>query len=263
MTLLEKTLQSIGEARASVGVNEDDLQAGYNDTALSIHAAGGFLSYPPTASKGTSKWFASDNTGNFNITHTNVPYGQSTAFLSADPANANAVHMIAAGTAPFVSGNIPIASGTGGLFIDSGVAPATLPLVATINGITAAQIIAAYATPLLLLAAPASGLVNIIDGVEYNWIYGSAVFANGGLLTLQYGSTQHAGGIVVTAGISAAEVIAVTANSFSHDIPIVVSGLTSAVAATGIYISNASGAFTSGTGTTVNIKIKYHQATIS
>jgi len=46
--------------------------------------------------------------------------GQATTYSYVDPANANARALIGATTTPFTSGNFPVASGTGGLMVDSG-----------------------------------------------------------------------------------------------------------------------------------------------
>ena len=90
MTLLVKTEQSVGEARVTVGVNEDDVQAGYNDTTTSTNAAGGFISFPATASMGSLKWFATSSSGNYAITCTNASFGQATAITLQDPGAAAA-----------------------------------------------------------------------------------------------------------------------------------------------------------------------------
>ena len=125
MTILEKTLQSQGEARATVGVNEDDLQAGWNNVGAGTHGAGGFLSFPTTASMGTAKWFASNNAGNYAVTTTNASFGQSTALTIPDPGASTAkytldtvggfsqfaVTNLTAGTTQTQAGAAPILSG--------------------------------------------------------------------------------------------------------------------------------------------------------
>ena len=61
-----------------------------------------------------------------------------------DPVNALARLMIGATATPFVSGNFPIASGTGGLFIDSGAAPGSFASLTAANTFSGAgQIILA------------------------------------------------------------------------------------------------------------------------
>ncbi len=67
-----------------------DIQAGYNDTGAGTHAAGGFLSFPSTASKGSLKWFATNNAANYAITCTNASFGQAAVLTIQDPGAAAA-----------------------------------------------------------------------------------------------------------------------------------------------------------------------------
>ena len=103
MTLISKTHQSVAESRPGIAVNEDDIQAGFNDVATSTNEAGGFLSFPETASKGTLKWYATDNAGNYAITCTNASFGQATGMTLQDPGESAAnfttdLGTVAAGT---------------------------------------------------------------------------------------------------------------------------------------------------------------------
>ena len=79
MTLLEKTLQTVGEARPTVAVNDDDLQAGYNGVA------GGFRSYAPGLNLGNIYWHAANNAGNYVVTCVNASFGQSSTITLPDP----------------------------------------------------------------------------------------------------------------------------------------------------------------------------------
>lgn len=99
MTLLEKTLQTVGEARPTVGVNDDDLQAGYNGVP------GGFLSYPAGLNLGTHKWFASNNSGNFASYTTNAPFGQATALTIPDPGVGAASYLLTGGLQQMLAGS--------------------------------------------------------------------------------------------------------------------------------------------------------------
>jgi len=92
MTLLEKTLQTVGEARPTVGVNDDDLQAGYDGVA------GGFLSYPLGLNLGSHKWFASNNAGNYACSTTNAAFGQATVLTIPDPGVGAANYLLTGGT---------------------------------------------------------------------------------------------------------------------------------------------------------------------
>ncbi len=256
MTLLEKTLQTVGEARLTVGVNDDDIQAGYNNTGASQNAAGGFLSYPAGASLGSMKWYASNNAGNYAIQHTNASFGQATNFVIHDPVNANAVYLIGAGATPFVNGNIPVASGTNGLMADSGVALANCQPYFIQVTLTAAQVLAAYATPQLILAPPGAGKTilcvapRVITEV-------STAFAGGGVAVVQYGNTAAGAGTnALSATIPSTEITAATSQIYT------MSGYTATTVSTGItnlgiYFSNQTGAFTGGAGSTISIAFQY------
>ncbi len=258
MTLLEKTLQTVAEARTSVAVNEDDIQAGFNDVAHSRHGAGGFLSFPAGASLGTLKWFASNNAGNYNITHTNASFGQSTAFVVPDPANANAVHLVGAGAHPFVSGNVPMASGTDGLMVDSGVALASLqPFTATVT-IVASDVTGAYAAPKVIIAAPGAGKTIVILNCQiYTSV--STAFAGGGVAVLQYDSTVHgAGTVALSATTPAVEITAAASQIYSQlGLGSIATTVLTGVTNKGIYFSNQTGAFTGGAGSTITFTIQY------
>lgn len=105
MTLLSKTEQTVGEARLTVGVNDDDLQAGYNDVGATINAAGGFISFPAGPSLGSLKLFASNQGGDFASTITNAAFGQATNLTIPDPANANASFILNGGFQQMLAGS--------------------------------------------------------------------------------------------------------------------------------------------------------------
>lgn len=255
MTLLSKTEQSVGEARSTVGVNDDDLQAGYNDTALGLNAAGGFQSFPTTASKGSSKWFASNNAANYAITHTNASFGQSTAFVTPDPANANAVHLVAPGATPFVNGNLPMASGTEGVMVDSGVPAAGYqPLTVSVT-LTAAEVIAAYATPEVLIPAVAGKVINVLYATVYTASTGQTAFATGVAPIIQYGTTAHgAGTIAVGSGLVTGDITAAT----SQIRTLGAAGSTTYTGITDVPVTfSCTTAYTAGTGSTVTFTLVY------
>ena len=94
MTILEKTHQTAGEERASIGVNDDDIQAGWYNSAVPSHGAGGFRSYPATANKGYLKWFASDNAGAFQALFTNASFAQTSTITVPDPGASSAEFLL-------------------------------------------------------------------------------------------------------------------------------------------------------------------------
>jgi hypothetical protein len=93
-----------------------------NLTAGASGSSGTVTSFPSTATNGSLILAASDAGGAFNSTISNGSMAQSTIFTMPDPSNANARFLVGASATPFVSGNFPVASGTGGLMVDSGLA---------------------------------------------------------------------------------------------------------------------------------------------
>lgn len=120
------TTGTISSNAANV-INAGNIQAGLSGTA------GTLASFPATASKGSLIVAGVANTGNTNTTVSNVAMGQASVVSIPDPANAIGRFMIGATATPFVSGNFPIASGTGGLFIDSGAAPGSFANLTAAN----------------------------------------------------------------------------------------------------------------------------------
>lgn len=99
----------------STAITSGNLQAGLSGTA------GYFASFPSTAAKGSLRLTAVANTGDTLTTISNVAMGQASVVSIPDPVNAVARFLVGATATPFVSGNIPAASGVGGLMVDSGI----------------------------------------------------------------------------------------------------------------------------------------------
>jgi len=112
--------------------------------------------------------------------------------------------------------------------------------------VTAAQIIAAYATPLLLVAAPASGTSISINNALIRFTAGATAFTGGGAMSIQYGNTAHgAGGTPVTT-LAASQVTSATSSDNQLQS---VAATTVIPQATALYLSNATAAFATGNGT--------------
>lgn len=120
------TLGTIAATGANIG-NAGNISAGLSGTA------GTLASYPAAASKGALALKAVASTGDTITTISNVAYGQASTVSFADVGSAAGRFLVANTATPFVSGNFPKASGTGGLMVDSGVAVAAL---ATFTGST-------------------------------------------------------------------------------------------------------------------------------
>lgn len=118
----------------------------YDGTAPASHAgsfqaglsgtAGTFISFPATAASGSFVFAGVANTGDTITTLSNVAMGQASVVSIPDPANALGRLLIGATATPFVSGNFPVASGTAGLMVDSGVAAAQLMRLNAVNTLT-------------------------------------------------------------------------------------------------------------------------------
>lgn len=133
------TVGTLGNISATA-INRGSLQAGLSGTA------GTLISYPSTASRGSLVLAAVANVGNSVTTLSNAPMGQASVITIPDPANAAGRLLIGAGATPFVSGNFPVNSGTGGLMVDSGVSAASLMSLTAVNTLTGAgQIVLAKA----------------------------------------------------------------------------------------------------------------------
>lgn len=101
-------------------VHAGSIEAGLSGTP------GTLASFPVTALSGALALTASPNTGNFITTISNAAMAQTTAVVIPDPVNSISRFLIAATATPFVSGNFPVASGTGGLMVDSGFSSASV-----------------------------------------------------------------------------------------------------------------------------------------
>lgn len=104
----------------ATAISGGNIQAGLSGTA------GKLASFPATAAKGSLAIAAVANTGNTVTTISNVAMGEASVISIPDPGNAVARFLVGATATPFVSGNFPQNSGTGGLMVDSGIAVSSL-----------------------------------------------------------------------------------------------------------------------------------------
>lgn len=125
-------------------------------------------------------------------------------------------------------------------------------LVATVS-ISAAQFNGMYAAPVQLIAAPGATNGILVKRMTLALTYGSAAFASGGVVAAQYDNTVHGGGQAATNTEAAADFFA-TANSLFGFIG-AAPGLVPANK--GIFLSNATGAFTTGTGSSFVATVTY------
>lgn len=141
-------------------INAGNIQAGLSGTA------GALISYPATAANGSLQLAASNAGANFNMIITNSTLGQDSTVAIADPGNANARLLLAATATPFVSGNFPEASGTGGLMVDSGVSASDLVYRYQIIAGTTADIGGAGVGPISVAVAGVATTSAVVATVE-------------------------------------------------------------------------------------------------
>lgn len=128
--------------------------------------------------------------------------------------------------------------------------------VSSVVTLSAAQVLAAYAAPQLLVAAPGAGMTLMVDRARIITEV-STVFAGGGVGIVQYGATVHGGGAnALSATIPSAEITASASQIYSMT-GYVATTVSTGITNQGLYFSNQTGAFTGGAGSTVSIALEY------
>ncbi len=115
----------------------------------------------------------------------------------------------------------------------------------TTVAITAAQFNGMYAAPKLLLAAQGANTLIVLDQLQLVMTYGSANYAAGGVAAVQYDSTINGAGVIASTTLSAATFQAAASSTFTMNAGVVVLPFTTTVNK-GLYLSNITGAFTTG-----------------
>jgi len=161
-TYIAKFVDTAGtvDDTAGVAINAGNIQAGL------IGTSGGFISYPAGASSGSLICQAVANAGVFNVTVSNASHGQATVHSIPDPASATSRFLVGATATPFVSGNFPVASGTGGLMVDSGLAATNIQNKTNIKAATTADIGGAGAGPISVVVAGATAASVVVATIE-------------------------------------------------------------------------------------------------
>lgn len=120
--------------------------------------------------------------------------------------------------------------------------------------VTSAQILSMFATPVSLLRAPDVGYAIVVRNMLVEIITTATQYASGGAVSFVYHGTAvpcHAG------SITAATITAGAGTVFNQLGPAVAANGAIVPTATGVDITNATGAFTTGTGT-LKVFFDYH-----
>ena len=131
-----------------------------------------------------------------------------------------------------------------------------LPQTAEVT-LTAAQIIAMYTTPVLVVPAVSNKAI-VVDSVEFVMRGTATQFTGGGVVSVQYADTANGAGTSVQASTLAATVVTgATATTYSTRQPATLSAVaTASINGIGLYISNATAVFATGTGT-ATVRVTY------
>lgn len=111
--------------------------------------------------------------------------------------------------------------------------------------ITASQFNGMYAAPVQLVAAAGANTLLVLDRVELAMTYNSAAYAAGGVAAVQYDSTANGAGVIASTTNAAASFQAAASTSFAFNQGAVLKPFTTCVNK-GLYLSNITGAFTTG-----------------
>lgn len=137
-----------------------------NISAGASGTAGTFISFPATAANGSLILAAVNAGGAFNTTISNGTMGQSSVYTIPDVSSATGRFLVAATATPFVSGNFPVASGVGGLMVDSGLAAANVQNRTNIIAATTANIGGAGAGPISVAVAGLTAASVVVGTIE-------------------------------------------------------------------------------------------------
>lgn len=155
------------------------------------------------------------------------------------------------------AGNIKAATGsstfgqnlaiTGNLSVSGTLSSPTTVNYATV-AITAAQFNGMYAAPKLLVAAGGANTLLVLHRMDLLMTYVSANYAAGGVAAVQFDSTVNGAGVIASTTLSAATFQAAASTGFVFNLGVVPQTFTTCVNK-GLYLSNITGAFTTGDST--------------
>ncbi len=121
-----------------------------------------------------------------------------------------------------------------------------------------AAVVGAYDTPVQIIPAPGVGYAIMLLSAQFITEVSTA-FATGGDAQLQYANTANAGGLVaLDATTPSAEITASASQVYTqYGLPTTTATATADITDLGIYFTNATGAFTNGTSSTVTVCASY------
>jgi hypothetical protein len=125
-----------------------------------------------------------------------------------------------------------------------------LVLKYTTVAISAAEFNGMYAAPKLLLAAGGANTLHVLQQCQLLMTYVGANYAAGGVAHIQYDDTINGAGVIASTTLAAATFQAAASTGFVFNAGVVPETFSTCVN-TGLYLSNITGAFTTGDSTFV------------
>lgn len=116
--------------------------------------------------------------------------------------------------------------------------------------ISAAAFNGMYAAPIQLVPAGGANTLLVLDKVQLLMTYNSAAFAAGGVTAVQYDATINGAGVIASSTLAAATFQATASTGWNFNAGVVAETFTTCVNK-GLYLSNITGAFTTGNSTMV------------
>lgn len=111
--------------------------------------------------------------------------------------------------------------------------------------ISAAQFNGMFATPVQLIAAQGANTLIVLDKVDLLLTYNSAAYAAGGVVAVQYANTANGAGVIASTTHAAADFQVTASTGFGFNMGVVGQTFSTCVNQ-GLFISNITGAFTTG-----------------
>lgn len=194
-----------------------------------------------TGESSTLKEFAvTYSASNWGLTSVLTGLGQAAAKDVTD----NTKSLVASVTGTFVANDFIFAADTAGTSTPSGYNVNNILKYASV-AITAAEFNGAYAAPKLLVAAGGANTLLVPQYVMLLMTYGSAAYAAGGVAAVQWDNTVHGAGVLATTTLSAATFQPTASTGFAFNAGVVPATFSTCVNK-GLYLSNLTGAFTTG-----------------
>ena len=122
--------------------------------------------------------------------------------------------------------------------------------------VSAAEFNGMYAAPKVLVAAPGANRLLVLDKLDLLMTYGSAAFAVGGVVAVQYDVTANGAGVIASTTRPAADFFATASTGFGFNMGVVAQTFSTCVNKS-LALSNITSAFTTGTGSSFVAHIWY------